>query len=120
MNLAFAKIPLGVHTIHACIGTPLVCVFISFLLRAIVGTIVPFELVFVAIGGFVLTDIVFGMIKFIPVKNERTGKTKRWAMGTYKSILILLYCVITHMILQQERGFTCLHRIDLILKLELL
>ncbi len=81
LNLAFGKIPVGVHTIFACISASFICVLLSFLFRAGVLTIVPFELFFVAIVGFILCDILFGMIKFIPVKDKRTGQTKRFAIG---------------------------------------
>jgi hypothetical protein len=67
----------------------------------------------------------YGMIKFIPVKDKRTGQTKRWAIGTlFSSIsdeqLIFnshIFATLRHSI--QERGFTCPHHIDSISKREL-
>ena len=82
MNLAFAKIPIGVHTVWACITGSLFPVLLSFLLRLGVSTVVPFEAIVVGILGLFVVDIVYGMIKFIPVKNKITGQTKRWAIGT--------------------------------------
>ena len=82
LNLAFEKIPIGVHTLFECVLGSSVCMLLSFLFRAGVLTIVPFELLFVAIVGFILLDILYGMIKFIPVKDKRTGQTKRYAIGT--------------------------------------
>ena len=60
----------------------MVAVCVSILLRSIFEEIVPFEVVFVFVLGLILMDILYGMIKFIPVKDERTGQTKRWAIGT--------------------------------------
>ena len=82
LNLAFGKIPVGVHTVFACISASFICVLLSFLFRAGMLTIVPFELLFVGIFGFILSDILYGLIKFIPVKDTRTGQTKRYAIGT--------------------------------------
>ena len=81
LNLAFAKIPIGGHTVCACVAASVVEVCVSILLRNMFETIVPFEVVFGAFLGFIFGDILFGMIKFIPVKDERTGQTKRWAIG---------------------------------------
>ena len=81
MNLAFAKIPIGGHTVCACVVMSVVCVLISILMRSSVNTIVPFEVLFVAILGMIAMDILFGMIKFIPVKDKRTGQVKRWSIG---------------------------------------
>jgi hypothetical protein len=81
MNFAFAKIPIGGHTACACVAASVVCVLISILLRSSVNTIVPFEVLFVGTLGLILTDILYGMIKFIPVKDKRTGQVKRWAIG---------------------------------------
>ena len=82
INHAFAKIPVGVHTIFACVAASLLATCISVSLRNINGTILPFEAPVVGILSFLFTDILYGMIKFIPVKDERTGKTKRYAIGT--------------------------------------
>ena len=81
-NLAFAKIPIGVHIIWACLAISLVTLMLSFLLRLGISTVVPFEAIVVGILGLFVVDIVYGMIKFIPVKNKITGQTKRWAIGT--------------------------------------
>ena len=81
MNLAFAKIPIGGHTVCACVAGSVVAVLISILMRSSVNTIVPFEVLFVGTLGLILTDILYGMIKFIPVKDKRTGQVKRWAIG---------------------------------------
>ena len=81
LNLAFAKIPVGGHTVCACVAGSVVVVCASVSSRSIIETIIPFEVVFVSILGFTLMDILYGMIKFIPVKDERTGQTKRWAIG---------------------------------------
>ena len=75
LNLAFAKIPVGGHTVCACVAASVVGVCVSISLRSIIEAIVPFEVVFVGILGLILMDILYGMIKFIPVKAERTGKT---------------------------------------------
>ena len=80
-NLAFAKIPIGVHTVSACAAMSVFVWIMAASLRSFIGSIVPFESLFVAIVGLFLTDIFFGMIKFIPVKDKRTGQTKYWALG---------------------------------------
>ena len=80
-NLAFAKIPVGGHTVCACVAASVVAACVSISLRSIFETIIPFEVMFLGIIGVILTDILFGMIKFIPVKDERTGQTKHWAIG---------------------------------------
>ncbi len=82
LNLAFAKIPIGGHTLCACVAASAVVACVSISLRSIFETIVPFEVVFTGIFGLILMDILYGMIKFIPVKDERTGQTKHWAIGT--------------------------------------
>ena len=33
--------------------------------------------------NFIVSDILFGMIKFIPVKDKRTGQTKHHGLGTF-------------------------------------
>ena len=81
-NLAFAKIPIGVHTVCACVAASVVFMCVSISLRSAIETIIPFEVVFMGISSLILCDILYGMIKFIPVKDERTGQTKRWAIGT--------------------------------------
>ena len=83
INLAFAKIPLGVHTIWACLATSSVLFVLSFLLRLGVLTILPFEVIIVGLLNNIVCDILYGMIKFIPVKDKRTGQMKRWAIGTF-------------------------------------
>jgi len=83
MNLAFAKIPIGMHTVWTCLKASLAPFMLSFLFRLVVSTIIPFEVIIVAILGLIVVDILFGMIKFIPVKDKRTGQTKRWAIGTF-------------------------------------
>ena len=123
LNLAFAKIPVGRHTACACVAASVVIVCVSVLLRSIIETIVPFEVVFVAFLGLILCDILYGMIKFIPVKDERTGQTKRWAIGT--CIFAMSFCRLsifvsesnTHK--QQVPGFTCPRHIVSISKREL-
>ena len=70
------------HTVCACVAASVVQVCVSVSLRSIIETIVPFEVLFVGILGLILSDILCGMVKFIPVKDERTGQTKRWAIGT--------------------------------------
>ena len=82
LNLAFAKIPVGGHTVCACVVGSVLAVCASVSLRSIFETIIPFEVVFAVILCLNLMDILCGMIKLIPVKDERTGQTKRWAIGT--------------------------------------
>ena len=89
MNLAFANVPIGGHTVCACVGVSAVCVLISILMRSLVNTIVPFEASFIGILSFIATDILYAMIKFIPVKNKQTGQYKRWAIGMILSFLVL-------------------------------
>ena len=83
MNLAFAKIPIGVHTVWACLAVSLVAIMISILLRLGVSTILPFEAIILGVLVPILMDILYGWIKFIPVKDKRTGRTKRWAIGIF-------------------------------------
>jgi len=56
---------------------------ISILLRQIFTTILPFEIVILPLIVIPLMDILYGVLKFIPVENERTGQVKRWAIGTH-------------------------------------
>ena len=68
---------------NACVAVSAVSVLLSFLLRRITrGSVLFFEVFFVGTLCLIFTDILYGMIKFIPVKDEHTGQTKRWAMGT--------------------------------------
>ena len=83
LNLAFAKIPIGLHSMFAMVAVSISYILISILLRQIVTTILPFEVVILTFIVQPLSDILFGMLKFIPVKNERTGQVKRWAIGTH-------------------------------------
>ena len=85
MNLAFAKIPIGVHRVLACLAAALVVFVLSFLFRLGVSTILPFEAIILGVLVPILMYILYGMIKFIPVKDKRTGQTKRWAIGTFLS-----------------------------------
>ena len=89
LNLAFAKIPIGVHTLCAFMACCGICVFISLAMRSIFTTIMPFEAICIAIVGIPTCDIVYGMIKFIPVKDDRTGLTKRWGVGKISLTLSL-------------------------------
>ena len=125
MNLAFAKIPIGVHTVWACLAVSFVAIMISILLRLGVSTILPFEAIIVGVLTMIVADILYGMIKFIPVNDKRTGQTKRWAIGTISSSISNeqlmsnshIFATRRHSI--QERGFTCPHHIDSISKREL-
>ena len=81
VNLAFANIPLGGHTLSACVVTSAAIFFLSFSLRNLAGVLVPFESFFVGTLSFIFCDIVFGMVKFIPVKDKQMGQIKRWAIG---------------------------------------
>jgi hypothetical protein len=127
-NLAFAKIPIGIHTVCACVAAAAINALTSFVLRTSLSTIVPFEALFSSILGLILMEVICGMIKFIPVKDQETGQTNRWAIGT-----IILTRTHTHITLSlhityqelmtpynQELGFTCQHHIDSISKHELL
>ena len=129
MNLAFAKIPIGGHTVCACVAASAVNVSISILLRSSIDTIVPFESMYIGILGMILGDTLFGMIKFIPVKDKRMGQTKRWAIGNDHSFIFSISCKFdtkyththTHTnTYNQGLGFTCPHHIDSISKQELL
>jgi hypothetical protein len=78
------------------VATSAVCVLISILIRSSVNTIVPFEVLFVGILTLIASDILYGMIKFIPVKDKRTGQVKRWSIGMIFSSLILHHTRTTH------------------------
>jgi hypothetical protein len=97
MNLAFAKIPIGGHTVCACVAASVVSVLISILMRSSVNTIVPFEVLFVGIFTLIVGDILYGMIKFIPVKDKRTDQVKTWAIGRYFFCFILHHTRTTHL-----------------------
>jgi len=90
MNFSFAKIPIGIHTVLACFAVFCVEMFLLTLFRGTIKTIVPFEAAFLTMGAIPLMNIVYGMIKFIPVKDERTGQTKKWAIGMYLQIYLFL------------------------------
>lgn len=81
LNFAFASIPLGIHSFLAVILIASVYAAMSILLRRVFRTIVPFEVVILGCIGLPLSDVLFGMLKFIPVKDERTGQVKKWAIG---------------------------------------
>jgi len=66
----------------ACVAAAAVNVLTSFVLRTSLSTIVPFEALFSSILGLILMEVICGMIKFIPVKDQETGQTNRWAIGT--------------------------------------
>ena len=118
LNLAFAKIPIGLHTFSAFVAISVIATLISLSFRNTFETMVPFEAVFVGSMDFIICDAVFGMIKFIPVKDKRTGQTKKWAIGEYNNH----HCIggsNTHIEQKsQELGYICPHRIDSISKRE--
>jgi hypothetical protein len=89
MNLAFAEIPIGGHTVCACVAMSAVSVLISILMRSSLNTIVPFEMLFASFLSLTVGDILYGMIKFISVKDKRTGQVKRWSIGMIFSSFIL-------------------------------
>ena len=109
LNLAFAKIPIGRHTFYAIVAVSTVCVFISLTLRNVLGTIVPFEALCIGVLALLITDILYGMVKFIPVKDERTGLTKRWAFGTFKTLLFSLLYTLKLTCNTQSASGTWLH-----------
>jgi hypothetical protein len=75
--------------VYACMAGSFTGVLSSFLMRSLVNTIVPFEVVFASFLSLIGGDILYGMIKFIPVKNKQTGQYKRWAIGMILSFLVL-------------------------------
>ena len=56
MNLAFAKIPIGVHTVWACVAAALVIIVLSSFFRLGFSTIAPFEEVILGILSFIVSD----------------------------------------------------------------
>ena len=126
INLAFAKIPIGFHTFLAILVCAPVVILVSVLLRLVFSSIAPFENLLAAVVGNIFVEVLYGMIKLISVKDVRTGKTKRWAIGNafYFSLspcptsIILISTINTRRSIQ-ERGFTCPHHFDLISKQEL-
>jgi len=83
LNYTFAKIPVGMHFILAISVISLMELMLSYTMRTFIGTIVPFEAAFVGLLGLFCADLVFGMIKVVPVKDNRTDQIKRWALGTW-------------------------------------
>lgn len=81
MNLAFAKIPIGFHTFLAILACAPIISLVSVLLRLVFSSIAPFENLLTAVVGSTFTEFLYGAIKLISVKDVRTGKTKRWAIG---------------------------------------
>lgn len=86
LNHAFAKIPIGRHTLYACVAASLVLVLLSVFLRFFSRTIIPFEILCLGILGFIALDVLYGMIKIIPIRDKRTGETERYAVGMYFSL----------------------------------
>jgi ABC-type enterochelin transport system permease subunit len=82
LNKAFARIPIGRHTVCACFALSAVNISVSLLFTSIIESIMPFQVIFIAILGMIMGNIMYGGIKFIPVKNKRTDQTKKWAIGT--------------------------------------
>ena len=64
----------------------ILCFFVSLFLRQIFGTIAPLEQIVGGTLGFIISEVCFAMLKFIPVQNKRTGKTKYYALGEYLSL----------------------------------
>ena len=80
----------------ACVAGAAVSVFISILMRSSLDSVVPFEALFIGFLSLILGDVLYGMIKFIPVKDKRTGQTKRWAIGMIFSSSIFHHTRTTH------------------------
>ena len=97
INAAFAKIPLGKHTILALVIVAILCFFVSVLLRQTFGTIVPLEQIIGSTLSFTFSEVCFAMFKFIPVHEKRTGKTKYYALGMY--LFLRYFRAFTHSIL---------------------
>ena len=98
LNLAFAKIPIGVHTVWTCLAISLIAALLSFSIRLGVSTIIPFEAIFVGALTFIIGNVLYGMIKFIRVKDKETGLTKRWAIGTFARFLDKKYFLCSHIL----------------------
>jgi len=81
LNFVFAKVSVGTHSALAVLFVALVAIPLSCCLRIITGSIVAFEAVFVGAVGFLLTDILYGMLKVIPVNIQ--GKTKMYNIGSW-------------------------------------
>jgi len=83
-NFAFAKIPIGIHTVFALLMCGLSNTLSSIVLRQTIGnTIFPFETVVSGVLGFIAHDILFVHLKVVPVKDKRTGQVKFWALETW-------------------------------------
>ena len=65
------------------LGTGVCILMISFILRQIVTTIIPFDMLFVVFPSVVLRIILFKKMKFIGVKDERTGHTTKWDISAW-------------------------------------
>ena len=82
-NLAFARVPLGVNTPLTILVVGVLCFLMSSFFRQIFSSIFPLEQVVVGLLSFILADVLFGMIKFVPVRNQVTGKTKNYSIGAF-------------------------------------
>ena len=78
INLAFAKIPMGIHFVSAVVATAVLTISSSLVLRQLVGSIVPFELFAITFFGFSVGQVLYSKLKLIPVKDSRTGITEYW------------------------------------------
>lgn len=83
LNLAFAKIPIGRHTISACLIVSAVASFSWITVRFMYGSILPFEALIVGSIAYPLHDILFIRMNIIPVKNEHTHMSTMWSLDNW-------------------------------------
>ena len=89
LNLAFAKIPPGMHTITACIINSGVGIFSWIFVRFLYGSIVPFEALVMACVAYPSHDILFYRMNIIPVKNKDTHMNTMWSLDNWVPLTII-------------------------------
>ena len=73
---AFAQIPIGIHSFYNVFVLSLIAFGTSFGFRQVYDAIFPFELCLNAVCSMFISNVVLGVVKFIPHVNFRTDEKK--------------------------------------------
>ena len=88
LNLSFAKIPIGLHSILALIMIAGPMFLVSASLRTLIQTILPFEALLCSLIGGLGVEILLS-VKMIPIKNRLTKEIQFW--GRFSSLSSIFF-----------------------------
>ncbi len=83
LNLAFAKIPIGRHTVFASLMACIMGTCSSILIRLMYGSIMPFETLIMVCIAIPSHDILFYRMDIVPAKNKHTHTKTNWSLDNW-------------------------------------